>query len=47
MVLGQLLMALFIDKYGFLGMPIRGIGWNKIVGLILVFIGITLFNLKK
>ena len=37
----QAITAIFIDAFGLFGMPKRGFKWYKIIGLIIVFIGIV------
>lgn len=38
-VLGQMLMTLFIDNYGILGMPIQKIDGQRVVGIMLLLTG--------
>lgn len=45
-IIAQLSTALLIDKFGWLGMPVRDIGLHKIIGLSCMILGVVLFNLK-
>lgn len=42
-IIGQLIMAMLIDHYGLIQMPIRPATIWKFIGLMIVFIGMTLF----
>lgn len=42
-ILGQLVMGLLIDKYGWLRMPMHTIYWWKYVGLVVMISGVALF----
>jgi transporter family-2 protein len=41
-ILGQLAMALILDHFGALGLPVREISWSRIGGLVLVMAGLLL-----
>lgn len=41
-VTGQLLMSVFIDHYGLLGIPVNQVSVTRIIGIILLFIGLLL-----
>ena len=43
---GQLLMSVVMDHYGLLGLPINQISWIKIVGGILIILGVWLIRSK-
>ena len=38
-IAGQLAMALFLDRAGAFGLPVQEIGWQRIVGVLLVLAG--------
>ncbi|TNH02026.1 DMT family transporter [Testudinibacter sp. TR-2022] len=42
-IVGQLIMAMLIDHYGLISMPVRSATLWKFIGLTVVFIGMTLF----
>ncbi|MGV6987690.1 DMT family transporter [Testudinibacter sp. P80/BLE/0925] len=42
-IIGQLIMAMLIDHYGLIQMPIRPATIWKLIGLMIVFIGMTFF----
>ncbi|OCS82921.1 DMT family transporter [Caryophanon tenue] len=46
-VIAQLTASMFFDMTGFLALPKMDIGWNHIAGLLLMIVGITIFNMKK
>lgn len=41
-VTGQLLMSVFIDHYGLLGIPVNQVSVTRVVGIILLFVGLLL-----
>lgn len=41
---GQLLMSLIMDHYGMLGLPVTEINWNKILGVLLLIVGVWLIR---
>lgn len=41
-ILGQLAMAMILDHFGALGLPVREISWSRIGGLVLVLAGLLL-----
>ena len=41
-ILGQLSMAMILDHFGALGLPVREISWSRIGGLMLVMAGLLL-----
>jgi len=41
-ILGQLAMAMILDHFGALGLPVREISWSRIGGLVLVMTGLLL-----
>ena len=47
MVLGQIICGLLIDHFGLLHMPVREISWNKIVGLLIMIAGLSVFVFGK
>lgn len=47
MVLGQIFCGLVIDHFGLFHMPVREISWVKIVGVILMVVGLTVFVFGK
>jgi bacterial/archaeal transporter family-2 protein len=44
-VLGQMVMALFLDRYGAIGLPVQEITWPRIAGLGLVMAGLVMSRL--
>lgn len=42
-IIGQLMMGMLIDGFGWLGMPVRPIYWWKYFGLLLMLIGLVVF----
>lgn len=46
-VTGQLLMSVCIDHYGLLGIPVNQVSITRIVGIILLFIGLLLVVRKN
>ncbi|MCH5337069.1 MAG: DMT family transporter [Campylobacter sp.] len=45
-VLGQILSSIVMDRYGVFGLPIREISIYKIIGLVVIFIGLGVFFYK-
>jgi transporter family-2 protein len=45
-VAGQFIMAITIDHYGWLGMPINSISWYRISGIALLLLGVYLIQKK-
>ncbi|WP_174871741.1 DMT family transporter [Pectobacterium polaris] len=45
-IFGQISMSLLLDKFGFLGLPIREIAPMRLVGVLLVLAGVLCVNLK-
>jgi transporter family-2 protein len=43
-VAGQVVSSLTFDRYGLLGLPIRGISWVRLVGALLLLVGAVLVN---
>jgi transporter family-2 protein len=41
-ILGQLAMAMILDHFGALGLPVREISWSRVGGLVLVMAGLLL-----
>jgi transporter family-2 protein len=41
-VTGQLLMSVFIDHYGLLGIPVNQVSVTRVLGIVLLFIGLLL-----
>jgi bacterial/archaeal transporter family-2 protein len=41
---GQMLAAIIIDQYGWLGVSIREISWGRMAGVILLIIGVVLIR---
>lgn len=42
MIAGQLLMGIIMDHYGLLGVPVKAISFGRIVGVVLVILGVLL-----
>jgi bacterial/archaeal transporter family-2 protein len=45
-VTGQFLMSLFMDHYGVLGVPAVPLNWERLVGMSLLIIGLTMLMKK-
>lgn len=45
-VFGQMVAALFIDKIGFLGLPVHPISWTRLVGVALMLAGLRFVLVK-
>ena len=43
-IAGQMLIALVMDHFGFLGIPERGISWPRLLGVLLIAGGIVLIR---
>jgi bacterial/archaeal transporter family-2 protein len=43
-VAGQLLMAIVLDHFGWLGFPVQPINWNKVLGVVLLLAGVFLLR---
>jgi transporter family-2 protein len=43
-VAGQLLMAVALDHYGLLGVPVQTISWLRILGIALITAGVVLIR---
>jgi len=43
-IAGQMLIALAMDHFGFLGIPERGISWPRLLGVLLIAVGIVLIR---
>ncbi|MNT52945.1 Inner membrane protein YdcZ [compost metagenome] len=43
-IAGQIFSSLIFDKFGLLGLAIREISWARIIGALLVIIGVVLVN---
>jgi transporter family-2 protein len=43
-VAGQLVMALFMDHFGILGVPVQSISWQRFVGIALITAGVVLIR---
>jgi transporter family-2 protein len=43
-IAGQMLVALVMDHFGFLGIPERGISWPRLLGVLLIAGGIVLIR---
>ncbi len=46
-VAGQLLMAIVLDHYGWLGFPVKPISWTKILGVVFLLAGVLLLGNNK
>ncbi|MFW2176760.1 MULTISPECIES: DMT family transporter [unclassified Moraxella] len=46
-ILGQLAMAMLIDSFGLIGMPVQSVHWTKIVGLIAMVGSVAFFIMGK
>lgn len=42
LIAGQMLVTLPIDHFGFLGVPVKTINWPRVLGVLLVVIGVIL-----
>lgn len=47
MIIGQMVFGVVIDHLGLFNMPVREINWNKIIGLIIMLSGLSIFFLAK
>ncbi len=43
-VAGQVVMSLVFDRFGWLGIPLRGLSWVRLVGALLLLVGAVLVN---
>ncbi|GAB2534615.1 DMT family transporter [Rufibacter soli] len=43
-VAGQLLMAIVLDHFGWLGFPVQPINWSKVLGVVLLLAGVFLLR---
>lgn len=43
-VAGQLLMAIVLDHFGWLGFPVKTINWNRILGALFLLVGVYLLR---
>jgi transporter family-2 protein len=43
-VAGQVVMSMVLDRFGWLGLPVRGISWIRLAGAILLLGGAVLVN---
>ena len=43
-VAGQLVMALFLDHFGLLGVPVQVLSWQRFLGIILITAGVILIR---
>jgi transporter family-2 protein len=43
-VAGQVVMSLAFDRFGWLGIPVRGISWIRLTGAVLLLAGAVLVN---
>ena len=41
-IAGQMLITIFIDHLGFLGVPVHPINWQRLVGTVLIILGVIL-----
>lgn len=46
-IAGQVVAALFIDKFGLLNIPVHQLSINRIIGVIFVIIGAIFINYKN
>ncbi|WP_035059502.1 DMT family transporter [Andreprevotia chitinilytica] len=44
-IAGQVLVSMLFDRFGWLGMPLREVGNARLVGAVLVAVGVALVNL--
>ena len=43
-VAGQLGLSLMLDHYGLLGLPVHAINWQRLVGVLLIIVGVVLIR---
>ena len=43
-VAGQLGLSLALDHYGLLGLPVHAINWQRLVGVLLIIVGVVLIR---
>lgn len=43
-VAGQLVMAVFMDHFGLLGVPVHSLGWQRFTGVVLITAGVILIR---
>lgn len=43
-IAGQLVMALIMDQFGFLGVPVQPVNWLRLLGIILITAGVMLIR---
>ncbi|WP_457552384.1 DMT family transporter [Desulfobacula sp.] len=43
-IAGQLMMALFLDHFGLLGVPVQPFGWQRLLGIALVMAGVIVIK---
>jgi hypothetical protein len=43
-VAGQLIMAVFLDHYGLLGVQVQSFNWHRLAGIALITAGVVLFR---
>lgn len=43
-VAGQLVMALFLDHFGLLGVPVQALSWQRLLGIVLITAGVILIR---
>ena len=44
-VAGQLFMAVFMDHFGLIGLPVQSFSWQRLAGIILITAGVFLIRL--
>ncbi len=45
-IVGQMLASLLVDHYGILGVPVHPISWTRIVGVLIMLVGLRLALVK-
>ena len=43
-VAGQMMVSLIVDHYGLLGLPVKHINWQRLVGVALLVAGVLLIR---
>lgn len=43
-VAGQLILSLFLDHFGLMGVPVHHINWQRIVGIVLIITGVVIIR---
>ena len=43
-VAGQMTVSLILDHYGLLGLPLKGINWQRVIGVVLLLVGVIIIR---